>query len=221
MNICSYKKQAQFTHPADSGSSVADSERTRAPGMTPEERREMIISATIPFFLEHGPSFTSKKLSEHLDLAEGTIFRAFGDKESLVQAVVKEFFERGPRELSEGIVDPALPLEEKVAKLVTGAQERVRDVFKMFSFLSPEEAAKYRKRPKGEQFRKAVVEAFKNNEDELTIPLDHLASLLQIAAIAGHASHFDANATISHDELVNFILYGIAGHPAERNNLAR
>lgn len=205
----------------DSTTTLEDStsgpERTRARSMNPEDRREMIIDAAIPFFLEHGPSFTSKQLSEHLGLAEGTIFRAFGDKDSLISAVIKEFFERGPRNLSEGIIDANLPLEEKVATLVGGAQERVRDVFKMFSFLTPEEASKYRKRPKGEEFRKAIMVAFENNRNELTVPLEHLPSVMQIAAIAAHASHFDAHAAIDQQELVNFILYGIAGQPRRKD----
>lgn len=226
MNIKSKERPAAdssaHNQTTDAQSSAPETtERTRARSMTPEERREMIIDAAIPFFLDNGPNFTSKQLAEHLGLAEGTIFRAFGDKDSLKYAVITEFFERGPKHLAEGAIDPNLPLEEKVSKVVEGARERISQVFKMFSHLTPEEVKHFRKRPKGAALQKALTIAFANNQDQLTVPLEHLGSIMQIAGIAAHASHFDESAAIEHDELVNFILYGIAGHPAERTDLAR
>ena len=46
----------------------------------------MIIDAVIPLILEHGVGITSRQIAEAAGVAEGTVFRAFGDKESLIAA---------------------------------------------------------------------------------------------------------------------------------------
>ena len=55
----------------------------------------MIIDAVIPLILEHGVGITSRQIAEAAGVAEGTVFRAFGDKESLIAAAADAFFERG------------------------------------------------------------------------------------------------------------------------------
>ena len=59
--------------------------RQRAQPMTPDDRRAMIAEQAIPLFIEFGSSLTTRQLAEHLGIAEGTIFRAFGDKDALVR----------------------------------------------------------------------------------------------------------------------------------------
>ena len=84
--------------------------RQRAQPMTPDDRRAMIAEQAIPLFIEFGGSLTTRQLAEHLGIAEGTIFRAFGDKDTLVRASVRAFFDRAEAQVATGIVDPSLPL---------------------------------------------------------------------------------------------------------------
>ena len=56
----------------------------------------MIIDAVIPLLLEHGRAVTSKQIAEAAGIAEGTIFRAFGDKETLVQAAIEKYLDPEP-----------------------------------------------------------------------------------------------------------------------------
>lgn len=60
----------------------------RARPLTPDARRAHIISAVTPLLIEHGTAVTSRQLAEAAGVAEGTVFRAFGDKESLITAVI-------------------------------------------------------------------------------------------------------------------------------------
>ena len=53
----------------------------RATALPPEERRSMIVAATLPLLLEHGDRVTSRQIAEACGIAEGTIFRAFTDKD--------------------------------------------------------------------------------------------------------------------------------------------
>ena len=52
-----------------------------------EERREQILDSVIPVIRALGPAAPSRRLAEAAGVAEGTIFRVFGDKKSLLRAV--------------------------------------------------------------------------------------------------------------------------------------
>ncbi|MET9243811.1 TetR/AcrR family transcriptional regulator [Nonomuraea sp. NPDC003709] len=60
--------------------------RRRAPAMSPEQRREMIVRAALPLVVEYGTSVTTAQVARAAGIGEGTIFRAFGDKETLLAA---------------------------------------------------------------------------------------------------------------------------------------
>ena len=67
--------------------------RTRATALPPSERRAEIIAATLPLVLAHGAAVTTRQIAEAAGIAEGTIFRVFPDKESLIEAVVESAFD--------------------------------------------------------------------------------------------------------------------------------
>ena len=64
--------------------------RRRAPGMSPERRREMIIAAALPLVAEHGAALTTSRVARAAGIGEATIFRVFEDKEALLRACIKE-----------------------------------------------------------------------------------------------------------------------------------
>ncbi len=173
----------------------------------------MIAEEAVPLFLEHGSSLTTRQLAEHLGIAEGTIFRAFGDKDSLVRAAVQTFFEQGRARMAEGIVDPSLPLDEKVATVVSGARAWMRSMFAMLSLVDRSEIPGLMSNRRDDAYREAIAAAFAPDADELRIPTDRLGSVMRIANIAASAARFDEHAALTDDELVDFILYGIAGRP--------
>ena len=61
---------------------------TRARPLSPDARRADIIRAVTPLLIERGTAVTSRELADAAGVAEGTVFRAFGDKESLISAVI-------------------------------------------------------------------------------------------------------------------------------------
>ncbi|MFI7694087.1 TetR/AcrR family transcriptional regulator [Nonomuraea sp. NPDC049655] len=58
--------------------------------MSPERRREMIVKAALPLVVEYGTSVTTAQVARAAGIGEGTIFRAFGDKEALLAACMAE-----------------------------------------------------------------------------------------------------------------------------------
>ena len=62
----------------------------RARPLPPEERRAVLVAATLPLVVKHGAKVTTKQIAEAAGVAEGTIFRVFPDKEALVRAAVAD-----------------------------------------------------------------------------------------------------------------------------------
>ena len=64
--------------------------RRRAAALPPEERRAVIVAATLALLVEHGEMVTTRQIADAVGIAEGTIFRAFPDKDASIAAVVDE-----------------------------------------------------------------------------------------------------------------------------------
>jgi AcrR family transcriptional regulator len=56
--------------------------------MTPEQRREMIVQTALPLVAEYGSAVTTAQIARAAGIGEATIFRAFADKDELLQACV-------------------------------------------------------------------------------------------------------------------------------------
>ncbi|MEJ2857805.1 MULTISPECIES: TetR/AcrR family transcriptional regulator [unclassified Saccharothrix] len=63
--------------------------RKRAPAMSPEDRREAIVAATLPLLFDQGANVTTSQIAKAAGIAEGTVFRAFKDKQELIATCVK------------------------------------------------------------------------------------------------------------------------------------
>ncbi|WTO81284.1 TetR/AcrR family transcriptional regulator [Streptomyces nigra] len=96
--------------------------RRRAPAMSPEQRREMIIQTAIPLIAEYGATVTTAKIARAAGIGEGTIFRVFADKDELIQACVAEALspDHAIRELD--AIDLAQPLPDRLAEAAEALQ---------------------------------------------------------------------------------------------------
>src|SRR5438445_3863432 len=105
----------------------------RATALPPEERRTMIVNATLPLLLEHGEMVTTRQIAEAAGIAEGTIFRVFADKDEVITAVLESALDTAPlkRHLSE--IDHSLPLEDALTAAVEILQQRVVDIWRLVS----------------------------------------------------------------------------------------
>ncbi|MCX4449527.1 TetR/AcrR family transcriptional regulator [Streptomyces sp. NPDC087866] len=99
--------------------------RRRAPAMSPEQRRAMIIQTAIPLIAEYGSAVTTAKIARAAGIGEGTIFRVFADKDELMQACVAEALspEHAVREL-DGI-DLTQPLSDRLVEAAEALQAHV------------------------------------------------------------------------------------------------
>ena len=111
--------------------------RRRASALPPEERRVAIVDATLPLLLEHGEMLTTRQIAEAAGIAEGTIFRAFADKDELIATVVEAALDTAHLEEQLETVDRSQPFEQVLIDAVEILQERVVGIWRLLSGIGP------------------------------------------------------------------------------------
>lgn len=104
----------------------------RATPLPPDERRAALIAATEPLLARHGRDVSTRQIAEAAGVAEGTIFRAFGTKEALVEACLEESFDVGHTCDQLAAIEPWLDVGSAVLAAVTVLQGRMRRVIALF-----------------------------------------------------------------------------------------
>jgi AcrR family transcriptional regulator len=164
--------------------------RRRAPGMSPDRRRAMIVAAALPLVAEHGTTVTTSQIAKAAGIGEATIFRAFTDKDELLDACVIEALR--PDQVLDGIA--AIPLDQPLADRLAEAAEAMQAFLaRMGSVLGALHASgrQTRDRPEGapatglnredgsRQTREALADLFEPDRESLRLPPDRLAGLFQ------------------------------------------
>ncbi len=105
----------------------------RAAPMSAEDRKAAIVAVVIPLIAERGASVTTAEIAAAAGVAEGTLYRVFPDKVTLLVEAVKSAID--PSEVTVGIdaIDPSLPL---ATKLETASQLLLARVTKVTSLVN-------------------------------------------------------------------------------------
>jgi AcrR family transcriptional regulator len=187
--------------------------------MAPDDRRAMIIDAVIPLLMENGREVTTKQIAEAADIAEGTIFRVFGDKESLFEAAVEKFLDPTESHKALMAIDPELPLEAKVNDILFLLRNRMTGIFGIMSAVGmsgPPPRGRHEPRP--DNFEEVIAQVLAPDLARLNASTKQVASFVRQVAFASAIPHFNAGHQIATADLARLITYGIAGVPAEGGN---
>ncbi|MGO4594448.1 TetR/AcrR family transcriptional regulator [Leifsonia sp. 2TAF2] len=185
-----------------------DAPRTRAQPMAAEDRQAMIVDAVIPLLLEHGRGVTSRQIAEAAGIAEGTIFRAFGDKETLVQAAIEKYLDPEPLREALRSIDPALPLEHKVRAILYLLRERFHSVMRIMSVIGPERPPVPQERG---EFARIIAHILEPEAHELNWPPERVAHLLRLISFSSAFPALNEGIEFSIDDLARMTLLGVAG----------
>jgi len=183
----------------------------RAPAMSPEDRRAQIVDATIPLVLAQGAAVTSKHIAEAAGVAEGTVFRAFGDKDAVIDAAVAKYLDPEPLRAALRGIDASLPLESKVRQIIMLLQQRFQGVFAMMTAVGMRERPPVAEGTGRNGYAQIVADVFEQDAGRLGIPAGRIAPFLRALSFATSLAPFQASAPIDVDELVDLALHGIAG----------
>lgn len=184
--------------------------RNRAQPLPPEDRKAMIIAAVIPLLIEHGRGVTSRQIADAAGIAEGTIFRAFGDKETLVQAAIGTYLDPEPLREALRAIDPGLPLEHKVRAIVYLLRERFQNVMRIMAVVGHERPPIPHERT---EFAAIIARILAPEADELNWPPDRVAHILRLISFSSAFPALNDGIEFSVDDLARIALVGVAGRP--------
>jgi len=173
--------------------------------MAPEARREMIVEAAFPLILEHGERVTTRQIADAAGIAEGTIFRAFADKDDLVAAVVATALDQAPLEDELHAIDVSQPLEKCLEAAVAAIQLRVIDVWRLLSAVGP----RFHEHPGAPRPPlQGLVRVFEAHRDRLSVRPTEAAKRLRALTLA--TTHPLLNdAPLSSRDVAKQFLYGV------------
>lgn len=183
--------------------------RERARPLAPEERREAILDAVLPLLRERGRDVTSRELAEASGVAEGTIFRAFGDKETLLEAGVIKLLEPEAFRAELRRIPLDLPFEDKLTCVIDALRVRFGEVFRVMTVFGLEGPPPVREAGNGD-WLEIVRELFEPDTHRLGVPVDTVAWYLRLVAFGASIEPFNHFRSFDSAELAGIIAHGVA-----------
>lgn len=177
----------------------------RASALPPDERRAAIVEAVIPLFVQYGDRLTSRQIAEAAGVAEGTIFRAFGDKDELLSAALEVVLDPEPFEQALSEIDPASPFERRLVAATELIRQRVVDVWQVVSQLHGKLREQASRPPTDSDELTAL---FATEPDRLRVEPAAAARLLRALTLS-LAHPMLGGEPVTADEIVEVVLHGI------------
>jgi AcrR family transcriptional regulator len=183
--------------------------------MAPDERREMLVDATLPLLVRHGLKVTTRQIAEAAGVAEGTIFRVFPDKDALVRAAVAKALDAGPvlAELAE--VDLGLDLHERTVVVTGILQRRLMMVFTLLMSVGmhgpPKDVAEHRAaaRPQHAAVLEEIARILEPDGHRLARPVPEVVRILRLLTFAGSHPLISDGHLLTADEITDVVLHGV------------
>ena len=208
----------------------------RAAPLAAEDRRTAILDALIPLLVEKGGDVTTKEIAQAAGIAEGTIFRVFPDKASLLVAAAEEAINpAGGQEAFDEALAGITDLRMSIVVAAGRILERMRLTMSVMGAVRPYLAAMYhdasaekkKQIPHGPP--EFMLKAQRDLHDRLTGLFEPYADQLAVdpatAALALRALTFGAARpewgmapALTPDEIADLVLDGIRapGRPSRR-----
>ncbi|WP_330276400.1 TetR/AcrR family transcriptional regulator [Lentzea sp. NBC_00516] len=189
--------------------------------MSAEDRRAMIVHAVLPLLIEHGANVTSSQIARAAGIGEGTIFRAFKDKDELFDACTAEALR--PDHVLDAITEIPVdqPLEDRLVEAAEALGAHLERMGALMGALhasgrvkhrDPEQRHKDGARKGGRResmaaIRGAMVELFTPEKDRLRLPPEQLAALFMTLLFGGRRLTADVDPPTTR-QVVDFFLRG-------------
>ncbi|HEX5401588.1 MAG TPA: TetR/AcrR family transcriptional regulator [Pseudonocardiaceae bacterium] len=194
----------------------------RAPAMNVEERRAAIVEVAVPMLVEHGANVKTSEIAAAAGIAEGTLFRAFRDKQALFAACMRAIFESTTEVAQIERIDRSLPLADRLTagvRAVSDYQNRLWSVMVAMrsAGVDPREHADGEQHgPPMAMIRISAAVAGLFDADDLRVSPD-LAARLLLGSVFSNRLQTEGlgDSAVELPELVDMFLHGILRAPTE------
>lgn len=185
--------------------------------MPPELRRESLIDSTLPLLREFGEAVTTRQIAQACGVAEGTIFRAFSDKESLITAVLDKALDPTDTIAEIAGIDRSLTLEARLQAAGAILYRRMSGVFSLMGVMrtrhmSGKQLTTADHRAHSGRIVEAVADLISADEHLLRRTPVEVAQLLRAMVFSGSHPLISADAPLSSDEVISILLDGVRRH---------
>lgn len=157
--------------------------------MTPEQRRAAIVAAAMPLLAEHGTAVTTGQIAAAAQIAEGTLFRAFADKNELMWACLHTAFDPAEPIAALSRIPRDQPVDQRLLRASTAVAEHWDRAMQIGHAVrsacpGPSAGARQRHDGTGEKMRAlaaAVADLLAPDAARLRLPPDRTAQLFLLA----------------------------------------
>ena len=166
------------------------------------EKQENILQAALVLFAKEGYHATStSKVAKAAGVSEGLIFRHFGNKEGLLQAILAE----GERRLKDLFVD--IVMESEPAEVIRKTIEMSSKIDKSdYDFWKLQFKLKWELEVSGDEKMEPLKMALTNAFSKLGYPSPELEAQLLILFIDALGSAVLKGSSLNVDEMIQFLL---------------
>ena len=182
----------------------------RATALPPEERRQAIAEATLALLLDKGAGITTRQIAEAACIAEGTIFRAFADKDAVLRAAVDLAFDTAPTERALEAIDRSQPLDRQLVEAVRIIQERNSSIWRVVEAVGDTDVLRDREHQPPPDLV-ALADLLRPHAPELRHAPDLAARELRALTLALTHPALFGDEPMTPEAIVELLLHGIAG----------
>lgn len=174
--------------------------------MSPDERRSHILDAVIPLLRANGRDLSTRQIAEAAGVAEGTLFRAFGDKDAIITAAVERYFDPQPFRNALCRIDPDQPTADKIRTVIELLRDRFVGVIGFMSAFNGE-SPPARREPDEQEWLAILAQLFR--PEELAIPVETLGFYLRLLTFGAAMPPVTSAHVFTVDELLRLVTHGV------------
>jgi AcrR family transcriptional regulator len=184
--------------------------RPRAARLAPDDRRAALLEGVIPLVQTQGRDISTRQIAEACGVAEGTIFRAFGTKEALIEAAIERYFD--PRSFQDSLasISSSLPVDEKLRAVLALLQDRLRGVVGILAAVREQPGPALDVHRGDRRWLEPLGALLAPDSGRLAVPVETVGQYLLLIAVATSLPHLaEEFAGLSADDLVRLVAHGV------------
>jgi AcrR family transcriptional regulator len=196
----------------------------RATSMSPDDRRKAIVTALVPLLVERGGEVTTREIAQAAGIAEGTIFRVFPDKKSLLMAAAEEAINpSGGQELFDKAMADVTDLRAQIVLAAQRVLDRMLLTMSVMVAVRPHLIQAFHEDPESkkhmgppafvlkaqEDLHRRLTGLFEPHRDELAVEPDVAATALRSLIFGASRPELGMKAVLTADQIADIVLGGV------------